>query len=70
LTETEYAEFTALNEAYKARFNFPFIMAVKGSNKHAIIAGFKERIDNSPEQEFARALAEINKIAGFRLADM
>ena len=70
LTEEEYAEFTELNDAYKARFNFPFIMAVKGSNKHAILAGFKERIHNSPEQEFARALTEINKIAGFRLADM
>ena len=70
LTDEEYAEFTELNDAYKARFNFPFIMAVKGSNKHAILAGFKERIHNSPEQEFARALTEINKIAGFRLADM
>jgi 2-oxo-4-hydroxy-4-carboxy-5-ureidoimidazoline decarboxylase len=70
LTNEEYAEFTELNDAYKARFNFPFIMAVKGSNKRAILAGFKERIHNSPEQEFARALAEINKIAGFRLADM
>lgn len=70
LTDEEYNEFTNLNDAYKARFNFPFIMAVKGSNKHAILAGFKERIQNSPEQEFARALTEINKIAGFRLADM
>ncbi|HSG02179.1 MAG TPA: 2-oxo-4-hydroxy-4-carboxy-5-ureidoimidazoline decarboxylase [Marinobacterium sp.] len=70
LSEQEYTEFTELNEAYKARFNFPFIMAVKGSNKHAILSGFRERIHNSPEQEFARALTEINKIAGFRLADM
>lgn len=70
LTEDEFQQFTELNDTYKARFNFPFIMAVKGSNKHAILSGFQERIHNTPEQEFNRALAEINKIAGFRLADM
>lgn len=63
----EFARFTELNDAYKAKFGFPFIMAVKGSNRHQILAAFEERIHNSPEQEFARALAEINKIALFRL---
>jgi OHCU decarboxylase len=66
-TPEEFARFTALNDAYKARFGFPFIMAVKGSNRHQILAAFEERIHNSPEQEFARALAEINRIALFRL---
>ncbi|UTW11079.1 2-oxo-4-hydroxy-4-carboxy-5-ureidoimidazoline decarboxylase [Marinobacterium rhizophilum] len=63
----EFARFTELNAAYKDRFKFPFIMAVKGSNRHQILAAFEERIHNSPEQEFARALAEINNIALFRL---
>lgn len=63
----EFARFTELNDAYKARFGFPFIMAVKGSNRHQILAAFEKRIHNSPEQEFACALAEINKIALFRL---
>lgn len=66
-TAEEFARFTELNDAYKAKFGFPFIMAVKGSNRHQILAAFEERIHNSPEQEFARALAEINKIALFRL---
>ncbi|QJD71029.1 2-oxo-4-hydroxy-4-carboxy-5-ureidoimidazoline decarboxylase [Marinobacterium sp. LSUCC0821] len=70
LTEDEFNRFTELNDAYKAKFGFPFIMAVKGSNKYAILSGFEERIHHSPEQEFTRALAEINKIAAFRLADM
>src|SRR5262249_55822646 len=30
LTEDELARFTALNDAYRAKFGFPFIMAVKG----------------------------------------
>jgi len=66
----EFAQFTHLNQAYKAKFGFPFIKAVKGSNRHQILAAFGERIHNTPEQEFEQALVEINKIAGFRLADM
>jgi OHCU decarboxylase len=66
-TAQEFARFTELNEAYKAKFAFPFIMAVKGSNRHQILAAFEERIHNSIEAEFARALAEINQIALFRL---
>lgn len=66
-TPEEFARFTALNEAYKARFGFVFIMAVKGSTRQQILAAFEERLRNTPEQEFARALAEINRIALFRL---
>ncbi|MGX5219129.1 2-oxo-4-hydroxy-4-carboxy-5-ureidoimidazoline decarboxylase [Pseudomonas sp. S9] len=69
-TAEEFARFTELNDAYKAKFGFIFIMAVKGSNRHQILAAFEERLNNSPEQEFARALAEINKIALFRLQQL
>ena len=69
-TAEEFSRFTELNDAYKAKFGFPFIMAVKGSNRHQILAAFEERIHNDPEREFARALAEINKIALFRLQAM
>ena len=57
----EFARFTELNDAYKARFGF--IKAVKGSNRHQILAAFEERIQHSADEEFATALAEINKIA-------
>ncbi|MGH8420396.1 MAG: 2-oxo-4-hydroxy-4-carboxy-5-ureidoimidazoline decarboxylase [Pseudomonas sp.] len=66
-TAEEFARFTELNDAYKAKFAFPFIMAVKGSNRHQILAAFETRIHNSVQTEFACALAEINKIAMFRL---
>ena len=66
-TPEEFQRFTELNEAYKTRFAFPFIMAVKGSNRHQILAAFEERIHNPVNAEFACALAEINKIALFRL---
>ncbi|GLT16939.1 OHCU decarboxylase [Vibrio zhanjiangensis] len=69
-TTEEFELFTALNDKYKSRFNFPFIMAVKGANKAQIIDGFKSRIHNDPEFEFTLALEEVNKIALFRLRDM
>lgn len=69
-TPEEFARFSELNDAYKARFAFPFIMAVKGSNRHQILAAFEARIHNAAETEFACALAEINKIAMLRLQDL
>jgi len=69
-TEAEFSRFTQLNEAYKTKFGFPFIKAVKGSDRHQILAAFEHRIDNDAEAEFAQALTEINKIASFRMADM
>ncbi|QQZ29362.1 2-oxo-4-hydroxy-4-carboxy-5-ureidoimidazoline decarboxylase [Thiothrix subterranea] len=70
LTPDEFARFTELNERYTTRFGFPFIMAVKNATKHQILSGFEQRIDNTPELEFATALEQINRIAAFRIADL
>ena len=70
LTEAERAEFTALNDAYKAKFAFPFIMAVKGRTKDEIRSAFRTRLGNDTAAEFATALAEIEKIALLRLRDL
>lgn len=69
LTPDEFARFTALNDAYKARFDFPFIFAVKGATKPQILKAFEERIGNDPEVEFETALAQIARIFRFRLED-
>lgn len=66
-TPQELAKFHDLNHAYKAKFDFPFIMAVKNSNRHLILAAFEQRIKNSLNKEFDTALNEINKIARLRL---
>jgi OHCU decarboxylase len=70
LSAEELARFTTLNDAYKARFGFPFIMAVKGRSRDEIIAAFEARLQNGPEQEFARALDEISRITRLRLTDI
>ena len=67
LDETEFARFHALNERYKDTFGFPFILAVKGHDKHSILAAFEQRLEHNPAQEKNTALAEIASIARFRL---
>jgi 2-oxo-4-hydroxy-4-carboxy-5-ureidoimidazoline decarboxylase len=67
LTAEEMARFTALNETYRSRFGFPFIMAVRGADKARILAGFEGRVDNTRAAEMTRALAEVAKIAWMRL---
>lgn len=69
-TAKEYERFQTLNAAYKDKFKFPFIKAVKGSNRHIILAAFEERIHNDWDTEYQQAIDEINKIALFRLEDI
>ena len=70
LTDAELAEFTRLNDAYQAKFGFPFIICARLNAKDAIVAAMRTRSANSPETEFATALGEIEKIAWLRLQDI
>ncbi|MCO4055279.1 MAG: allantoinase PuuE [Bosea sp.] len=67
LSPDEKARFTALNDAYKARFGFPFIIAVKGRSKADVIASFEARLAHDADTEFATALDQIERIARLRL---
>lgn len=69
LSAAELAEFQSLNAVYLGRFEFPFIICARLSNKAAILAAIQARSGNTPEQEFQTALAEIEKIAQLRLND-
>lgn len=69
-TPEEFRRFTDLNDAYKARFGFPFIMAVKGRSRAEILDAFERRIHNSPEEEFETALAQVERITLLRLKDL
>lgn len=66
----ELAAFQRLNAAYVERFGHPFIIAVKGLSRSDILAAFETRLDNDADAEFATAIAQIHRIAGFRLADL
>ncbi|QTF92080.1 2-oxo-4-hydroxy-4-carboxy-5-ureidoimidazoline decarboxylase, partial [Halomonas sp. BM-2019] len=58
----ELARFERLNDAYKAKFGFPFVMAVKGSDRFAILDAFEVRLENDPAEERRTAVEQINRI--------
>lgn len=64
----ELAEFRRLNAAYNVRFGHPFIVAVKGLTRSDILTAFTARLANDADTEFATAMTQIHRIAGFRLA--
>jgi len=66
----EYATLVELNARYDAKFGFPFILAVKGYDRAGVIAEFARRVERDVPTEFAEALAQIARIAGFRLRAM
>lgn len=70
LAPVEFEELRQLNATYRARFGFPFLLAVKGSTKHDVLRGLRARIDNSPEDEYHEALRQVYRIARFRLEGM
>lgn len=70
LTDAEFDEFHALNNAYQSRFGFPFILAVRGHDKHSILAAFRKRLKHDAGEEVLEALQQIGKIARFRLDDL
>ena len=65
-TNKEFLEFQNLNEEYKKKFGFPFIIAIKGKNKNEILNNFKQRIENNINFEFEEAKKQVKKIALFR----
>lgn len=70
LSEAELTRFRELNDSYKAKFEFPFIICARLNAKDAIVAAMERRMGNSREQEIQAALAEIEKIAWLRLSDL
>ena len=69
-TDEEFVEFKKLNEEYKKKFAFPFIIAVKGKNKEEILNSFRQRITNNINLEFEEAKKQVKKIASFRLGEI
>ena len=68
--DEEFNEFKDLNYEYKKKFNFPFIIAVKGKNKSEILINFRNRIKNEMDLEFEEAKNQVKKIATFRLKEI
>jgi len=64
---SELDRINELNERYGEKFGFPFIIAVKGRDRHGILAEFARRVEQDRATEFAEALRQVAAIARFRL---
>jgi len=69
-TPEEFSRLAHLNAAYAKKFGFPFVFAVRGHDRAAVIAALERRVANTLEHERGQALCEIGRIAAFRLADL
>ncbi|MCY7387941.1 MAG: allantoate amidohydrolase [Burkholderiales bacterium] len=69
-TAEELARLRTLNKAYREKFGFPFVMAVKHRSKYEIFKALTSRVANAREPEFATCLTEIGKIGRLRLETM
>jgi 2-oxo-4-hydroxy-4-carboxy-5-ureidoimidazoline decarboxylase len=70
LTAVELDRLGRLNRAYREKFGFPFLYAVKGSTKHDILKALETRLGAPREDELNEALGQVYRIARFRLDDL
>jgi 2-oxo-4-hydroxy-4-carboxy-5-ureidoimidazoline decarboxylase len=70
LSKEEMADISALNAAYKKKFGFPFIIAVRMHTKEGIFFEFRRRLSNDTVTEFANDLQNVYIITRLRLAKM
>lgn len=70
LSPSELDRLGALNGAYRDKFGFPFLYAVKGSTKQDILNALEARLPATRDAELGEALRQVYRIARFRLEDV
>ena len=67
LSDAEYEAFERVNNAYRAKFGFPYIVCVRRQTKDSILRDFERRLPNDANKEIRTAIEEICRIAALRL---
>jgi 2-oxo-4-hydroxy-4-carboxy-5-ureidoimidazoline decarboxylase len=67
LSENELERFSNANSGYRAKFGFPFILAVRNATKFTVLAALEGRLSSCIENEFVNAISQVHKIAWMRL---
>ena len=70
LDDAELTRIQRLNAAYRERFGFPFIIAVRRHDKASLLAAFEERLGHERDAEITTALGEIFVITRLRLDEL
>ena len=67
LSDAEYEAFERVNNAYRSKFGFPYIVCVRRHTKDSILSNFEQRLPNDAATETSTSIAEICRIAALRL---
>jgi len=70
LTDEEKRKLNYLNDKYKDKFGFPFVVCARENKKDAILNGMATRVNNSQPIELRTGVEEVKKIAYYRLIDL
>jgi OHCU decarboxylase len=65
----ELERLRASNAAYREKFGFPFLYAVKGSTTRDILNALERRLSSARDAEHQEALRQVFRIARFRLEE-
>jgi 2-oxo-4-hydroxy-4-carboxy-5-ureidoimidazoline decarboxylase len=67
LSDVEYGAFERVNNAYRAKFGFPYIVCVRRHTKDSILRDFERRLPNDARTEMQTSVEEICRIAALRI---
>ena len=67
LSDAEYEAFERVNNAYRAKFGFPYIVCVRRHTRDSILKDFERRLPNDVGTETRTSIEEICRIAALRL---
>jgi len=67
LSDAEFEAFERVNNAYRAKFGFPYIVCVRRHTKDSVLRDFERRLPNDVATETQTSIEEICKIAALRL---
>ena len=67
LSDAEYEAFERVNNAYRAKFDFPYIVSVRRHTKDSVLRDFERRLPNDAVTETQTSIGEICRIAALRL---
>ena len=67
LSDAEFAAFERVNNAYRTKFGFPYIICVRRQTRDSILRDFERRLPNEAATEIKASVAEICRIAALRL---
>lgn len=60
-----------LNEKYKTKFGFPFVICVRVTNRiEAILRGITSRLENTRDEELHTGINEVKKICRLRIGQI